>query len=55
MTKQEWVFLSLNQLKTHSVNGSLMVTNNRYLEAVTGKEKQLHAMQYKDQREQLRP
>jgi hypothetical protein len=54
MTKQERVFLFLNPLKTHSVNGSLMVINNRYLEVITGRAKQLHAMQHKDQRQQSR-
>ncbi|CAM6028863.1 unnamed protein product [Sphagnum balticum] len=41
--------------KAISVNVSLMVTDSRYSEAVTGRAKQLHAMQHKDQRQQPRP
>jgi hypothetical protein len=48
MTKQEWVFLSLNPLKTHSVNASLMATDSKNSEVVTGRAKQLHAMQHKE-------
>jgi hypothetical protein len=35
--KTRMVFLSLNPLKTHSVNGSLMVTDNKNSEVVTGR------------------
>jgi len=41
--------------KAISVNGSLLATDSRYSEAVTGRAKQLHAMQHKDQRQQPRP
>jgi hypothetical protein len=41
--------LSFSQpIGTHSVNGSLMVTDSKNSEVVTGRAKQLHAMQHKE-------